>query len=350
MQLSASMLVVLMLLPSAARGQPAPPPLPRVDVAAATGWFAADRSIRGDGCCSSWSSSLFKGVSAGYYWTEHLKTEVELAAPGPTEGYTVLSERLASNLFRYISEEHRISTSRVSLSQAFQFGHNSTFHPFVRAGVDVDRERDDIERHISAGSAFQEEQSVANKTRVRPFGGVGFKAYFNERAFFRGEVRLAPSRGSVDQMIWTAGVGIDLGGRRPSIGAGDSSTRRSAEGATANATPSARATPVRALEPLERWRDYAATLKIGDRVDVRTADGTRLIADLVAVDDAAITVKPFVRVPESNRRIPLVELEQLGLHSGPAPGTRVGAAIAGAGTGVGVFMTLMMIAFALLGD
>ena len=106
MQLSASVLVVLMLLPSAARGQTAAAALPRVDVAAATGWFAADRSIRGDGCCSSWSSSLFKGLSAGYYWTEHLKTEVELAAPGPTEGYTVLSEQLAVNRFRYISEEH----------------------------------------------------------------------------------------------------------------------------------------------------------------------------------------------------------------------------------------------------
>ena len=87
MQLSASMLVVLMLLPSTARGQTAAVALPRIDVAAATGWFAADRSVNRE-CCSSWSSSLFKGVSAGYYWTEHLKTEVEFAAPGPTEGYT----------------------------------------------------------------------------------------------------------------------------------------------------------------------------------------------------------------------------------------------------------------------
>ena len=92
MQLSASMLMVLMLLPAAARGQTPAAALPRVDVAAATGWFAADRSIQGDGCCSSWSSSLFRGVSGGFYWTEHLKTEVELAAPGPTEGYTVRSE------------------------------------------------------------------------------------------------------------------------------------------------------------------------------------------------------------------------------------------------------------------
>ena len=50
MQLSASMLVVLILLPAAARGQTADAALPRVDVAAAAGWFAADRSIGRDGC------------------------------------------------------------------------------------------------------------------------------------------------------------------------------------------------------------------------------------------------------------------------------------------------------------
>ena len=337
MQLSASMLVVvLLLLPSAARGQTAAA-LPRVDVAAATGWFVADRSIQGDGCCSSWSSSLFRGVSGGFYWTEHLKTEVELAAPGPTEGYTVRSERLTNNLFRYFSEEHTISATRVSLSQAYQFGHNSTFHPFVRGGVDIDRERDEIEGHVTTGSAFEEQHTVATRTRARPFGGVGFKAYFNDRAFFRGEARFSPGREGLDQMAWTAGVGIDFGGRRTT-------------GAAADSSPASGATPVRAPEPPGRWRDYASRLKVGDRVDVATGGGTRFIADLVAVDDSSISVKPVVRIPEPTRRVPFDRLEHLALHTGPAPGTRTGAAIAGAGTGVGVFITLLMITFALIGD
>ena len=336
MQLSASMLMVLMLLPAAARGQTAATALPRVDVAAATGWFAADRSISGDGCCSSWSSSLFRGVSGGFYWTEHLKTEVELAAPGPTEGYTVRSEPLAGNRFRYFSEEHHISAHRVSLSQAYQFGHNSSFHPFVRAGVDIDRERDEIEGHVSTGNVLEEQHSVATRMRARPFGGVGFKAYFNERAFFRGEARFSPGREGLDQMAWTAGVGIDFGGRRTAGAAGSSSASR--------------ATPVRAPEPPGHWRDYATRLKVGDRVDVATLGGKRFIADLVAVDDSSISVKPVVRIPEPTRRVPFDQLEQLALHTGPAPGTRVGAAIAGAGTGVGVFMTLLMITFALIGD
>lgn len=337
MRQGASMFVVLLLLPSAARGQAAAAALPRFDAAAATGWFAADRSIEGDGCCSSWSSSLFRGVSGGFYWTEHLKTEVELAAPGPTEGYTVRSERLAGNLFRYFSEEHRISAHRVSLSQAYQFGHNSSFHPFVRAGVDLDRERDEIEARVSTGSVFDEQHSVATRTLARPFGGVGFKAYFNERAFFRGEARFSPGREGLDQMAWTAGVGIDFGGRRSTGTAADSSS-------------TSRATPVRAPEPPGRWRDYAKRLKVGDRVDVATGGGTRFIADLVAVDDSSISVKPVVRIPEPTRRVPFDQLEHLALHTGPRPGTRAGAAIAGAGTGLGVFMTLLLITFALVGD
>jgi hypothetical protein len=337
MQLSASMLVFLMLLPSSARGQTAAEALPKVDVAAATGWFAADRSVN-QGCCSSWSSSLFKGVSAGYYWTEHLKTEVELAAPGPTEGYTVLTEPVALNRFRYISEEHRVSATRFSLSQAYQFGHNSTFHPFVRVGVDVDREQDDIERVVSSSNAFEEQHSDATATRVRPFAATGFKAYFNERAFFRGEARFSPDNDGINQMIWTAGVGIDLGGRRR------------ATTAPADAVSKVPAAPVRAPEPIERWRDYAAHLKIGDRVEVATAGGRRFTAELVAVDASAISVRPVVRVAEPTRRVPFEQLELLALYTGPRPGTRVGAAIAGAGTGVGVFMTLLMITFALVAD
>ena len=58
-----------------AQAQPASPPLTGFDFTASIGLFSADRSeTPGD---SSWSGSFFKGVSAGYYWTDHLKTEVE---------------------------------------------------------------------------------------------------------------------------------------------------------------------------------------------------------------------------------------------------------------------------------
>ncbi len=328
MRLRASVFVVLTLLPSVAHGQPAP--TTRVDVTAATGWFAADRAV-GDGCCSSWSSSLFKGVSAGYYWTDHLKTEAELAAPGPTEGYTGFSERLANGSYRYTSEEHTITATRLSLSQAYQFGHNSIFHPFVRGGVDIDREHDDIDRHISTNTSQAEEHSAATGTRVRPFTGVGFKAYFTERAFFKGEAKFNFGRSQLNQMAWTAGVGVDLAGEGRSVTPG-------------TGTDVAPAGEPRGQEPADVWRTYASRLHIGSVVDVGVAGGTRFTATLASVDDSGIVVFPVTRIPEPGRRVAFDRLEVLALHGGAAPGTRVGAAVAGTATGVGTFFALLAIA------
>jgi len=307
-------------------------PITRADVAVATGWFAADRSGPGS-CC--WSSSLFRGVAGGFYWTDHVKTELELAAPGPTEGHSFFTEPLANGSYRYTSEQHSVTFGRLSLSQAYQFGHNSTFHPFVRAGVDIDRERDEIESYAQTRNGLDERTRVANATRVRGFGGVGFKAYFNERAFFRGEARFSPGRNQLDQMAWTAGVGVDF----PS--------RRRAAPATAGAQLHASdVPPSRAPEPIELWRTYASTLKIGARVDVVAAGANRLVGDLVAVDDSAITIKPNGRLSETPRRIPFEQLEALALHTGPAPGSRVAATAAGTFAGIGMFGTLLMVLLA----
>jgi hypothetical protein len=48
--------------------------------------------------------------------------------------------------------------------------------------------------------------------------------------------------------------------------------------------------------------------------------------------------------------VPFDRLEHLALHTGPAPGTPHRCSHCGAGTGVGVFITLLMITFALIGD
>src|SRR5882672_1941519 len=79
------------LAPAAAGGQPSPAPVSRLDLTVSTGWFAADRSVSSECCNSGWSAGLFKGAAAGYYWTDHLKSEVTIAAPGSTRGYSFFS-------------------------------------------------------------------------------------------------------------------------------------------------------------------------------------------------------------------------------------------------------------------
>jgi hypothetical protein len=322
-------LVLLVFTPAAVRGQTTAEPVSPVDVAVSTGWFAADRRVSGN-CCALWSAGLFKGVSAGYYWTDHLKTETAVASPGATEAYGTVSERLTNGSFRYTSERHRYEGTKFSVAEIYQFGHNSTFHPFVVAGLDVDRERDAIERYVSTSDAHFEDARTAVSVRTRAFAGAGFKAYFSERAFFRGEGRLAGGR-APNQMTWTAGVGVDLGGARPLTVAG-----RTAAG-----------TVVRGQEPADVWRDYVSRLRPGAPVDVKPAGSDRFTGKFVAADADGILVNPTTRVPEPVRRVPFDRLETLALQNGPRAGARVGATLVGIGAGAGTltFMLFLLGAF-----
>ena len=251
------LLVAGVLSPAIAAAQASQPPVSRLDLTVSTGWFAADRSASTDCCNSTWSAGLFKGVAAGFYWTDHLKTEIGFAAPGSTEGYGFSSRVLPNGLTSHTSEDHHYDGTKVSIGQVYQFGRNSTFHPFIVGGADIDREHDTIERFTSSSSSSHTEDTrVETSIRARAFAGVGFKAYFSERAFFRGEARFAGGQQRAGQMTWTAGVGVDLGG--------GSGTRTTVAEAPSRATP-------RGQEPMEVWRSYASGLKRGAFVDVKAA-------------------------------------------------------------------------------
>jgi hypothetical protein len=126
MRTFAALILILALVPAAASGQSTAAPVSRGDVALSAGWFTADRSP-GERCCSGWSSGLFKGVTGGLYWTDHLKIEIGVASPGVTEGYGVSSERLANGQFSETFETHRYDGTKASLAHVYQFGRNSTF-------------------------------------------------------------------------------------------------------------------------------------------------------------------------------------------------------------------------------
>ena len=155
-------------------------------------------------------ASLFKGLGIGYYWSDHIKTEVEAAWPGPTEAYGYFQTRLADGSSSYTYDEHSFRTVMLSAGQSYQFGRNSFFHPFAGVGLDVVRERDTIERTIgsSRGPALIGTTDTA-VVRARPFVTTGFKAYFSERGFFRGDFKLDLGR-RVDQIVWKTGFGVDF--------------------------------------------------------------------------------------------------------------------------------------------
>jgi hypothetical protein len=134
-------------------------------------------------------------------------------------------------------------------------------------------------------------------------------------------------------MLWTAGVGVDLGA--PKNGTTVTQTRSSAA--------------PRGQEPVEVWRNYASRLQVGATVDVKAAGSDGFTAKLMAADADGILVKPLTRVPEPARHVAFDRLEMLALHDGPRPGTRVGATLLGVGTGTGVLLTILYATFSHFG-
>ena len=186
-------------------------PLTRADVTASIGAFSASHVVSEDVCCgSNWSSSFFKGLGAGYYWTDHLKTEIEAGWPGPTEVLGGFSRRLADGTQVFGYDEHAFRTFKLSAGQSYQFGRNALFHPFVGGGVDLTREHDIRERNTETPRGLAHtDVTETDVVRARPFVTTGFKAYFSERGFFRGAWKLEfGSR--VEGITWNAGFGVDF--------------------------------------------------------------------------------------------------------------------------------------------
>jgi len=195
--------------------------LPRHDVSGLFGWSNAKRPRPGVPY-DYWIGAWFGTGTAGWYWSDHQKTEVSVA---------VSTERQHAGEFEFIenapqyttrSTSDFLRTQTFSGAHVYQFFRNAFAHPFVGAGVEVDRERWRAEtleqtylRKITP--PFQDElvSSALTKTtpeirlKARAFVLTGFKAYFNERTFFRADVRVSAGR-SFDRFSWRVGGGFDF--------------------------------------------------------------------------------------------------------------------------------------------
>src|SRR5206468_9073286 len=95
-----------------------------------------------------------------------------------------------------------------------------------------------------------------------------------------------------------------------------------------------------AAQDIELWRARAGQIPIGATVMLRTHDGGRMRAVLMAVGESGIRVKPATRLPEPSRRVSFDSLVALERHEDRVSFPRyigVGSAVAGA-----VFLTLLV--------
>ena len=64
-------------------------------------------------------------------------------------------------------------------------------------------------------------------------------------------------------------------------------------------------------QDVELWRARAGQIPIGATVKLRTQDGARMRAVLMAVDQSGILVKPVTRLPEPSRHLSFDSLDAL---------------------------------------
>lgn len=192
-------------------------PFPRADLGGSIGWLNVHKNEL-DSYDEWYNRSFYGGASGGWYWTEHLKTEVEVGASTTADLYTY-EPIVIGGQQTYVSSEARFSTKRVAVSQQYQFLRNVWFHPHIAGGVDLTWERST--REIQPVTVFNNltrqpsivvpERTIGPETNliVRPFVTAGFKAYMSPRAFFRGDMRLA-IRSGIDEVLFRAGFGVDF--------------------------------------------------------------------------------------------------------------------------------------------
>jgi hypothetical protein len=194
-----------------------PSPVARADVGGTLSWLAVEKDFGEPYGGNDWHSSLFAGAAAGWYWTDHLKTEVDFGAG--TDARTAYFRPLSSeDRVHGALVESRFAQRTLGVSQQYQFFRNAWFHPHVAAGA-----------HITWATTVDEFQPVPiydgslpprtieparreeRKTdvAVRPFLATGFKAYMTGRGFIRGDVRVA-FRSGIDELQLRVGFGVDF--------------------------------------------------------------------------------------------------------------------------------------------
>lgn len=195
-----------------------PAPGPRADLAGTIGWLVVNKEAPGEPRDDNWHSSLFGAASAGWYWTENLKTELDAGAGTANRVFRTQAVTVAGRQ-GYASTDTRFSRRTLGISQQYQFFHNAWFHPHLAVGVNVTQERFtrrtqqffiyDVNSRTSEVQPPATTDGPRSEITVRPFVATGFKAYMTRRAFCRGDFRAA-LRGGIDEVLFRFGVGVDF--------------------------------------------------------------------------------------------------------------------------------------------
>jgi opacity protein-like surface antigen len=204
----------------AAAQEPARAPLNRGDVHFVLGW----QNIRKEqpsaqSFDNDWLNGIFYGgAGAGWYWTDNLKTQVDVGGGTHANQYRYESTTV-NGLNTTTSSRLRVQQQNLALSQQYQFFRNEWFHPHIGAGIDIARETttEEYEPTFAFDSAARVTRQLTprriegpdHRIVARPFVEAGFKGYVTRRAFFTGDSRVMV-RGGIDEVLFRFGFGVDF--------------------------------------------------------------------------------------------------------------------------------------------
>ncbi len=218
----------LLLLPPLASAQATTPPpaaavllspetAPRWEVAGQVAYFTLNKSgLAAD--WNDWSDTAAASVSAGYYWTRHLKLEFDAFSSGNGDVYSqhIVTVPGAPGPI-WFQRRHRFRTAGAAAGGRYQFFDNRWVHPFAGAGVEAVRERDTIEPadpslplRLPPGAVLPPLAGSSVTWLARPYAEVGAKFYVSENAFVRTDVRSSFDRRGVAAVSWRTGIGVDF--------------------------------------------------------------------------------------------------------------------------------------------
>jgi len=190
------------------------------DFSGTTGLFTAQVREQYRQPYDQWSHAAQAAIAVGRYLTPHFKVEAELAAN--TVGRqsifrTIVVPGIVPPV--YVSGEALTRTQSAAATAVWQFFDNDWVHPFVTAGVTIDRERVNAEyppqRWFTAtGTAVapQLPNEASSSVVARARLGAGAKFYLRERVFIRTDAQVALGTPG-HHLALRIGAGFDFGRR-----------------------------------------------------------------------------------------------------------------------------------------
>lgn len=195
---------------------------PRWDVNLGIGAMVAQPGDFSRGYYDDWYSAGRYSVGVGYYWTEHLKTEIEFATSNEGSRYVQEVVRVpGTSIVQPIGVEqfHRLQQTSVRL--VWQFFDNAWVHPYLNAGgvFDADRQR----AHSLEQFYYPADPRTTPPIRIPPVvnpgttweysGGVtvggGSKFYVSTNSYINTGMQLSWAKPSTT-VTFLAGFGVDF--------------------------------------------------------------------------------------------------------------------------------------------